>query len=70
MVRSKAMTTRTLQITISAGTDRCGFCVHRCASMQLCSLFGETLASVDRGAGIPVDLLRCRECLDAERVAK
>lgn len=61
-------TERHLLVTISAGDERCGFCVHRSQTLQLCSLFGEPLASANDGRS-PTALLRCPECLDAEQKA-
>lgn len=61
-------TTRHLLITISCGDERCGFCVHRSEHQQLCALFFEPLVRAGDGKA-PDALLRCAECVEAERKA-
>lgn len=61
-------TERRLLITVSCGEERCGFCVHRSVPNRFCVLFTEPLRYVDDGMA-PASLLRCAECLDAERKA-
>ena len=59
---------RHLLITISAGDERCGFCVYRSVPDRFCTLFAESLTSpIDAKA--PIASLRCADCLEAEEQA-